>query len=273
MQVALLLVLALGIAAPQATISGQVRDKDGGVIPGATVTLTSPSQAKPIVLMTNALGQFQFPGAATGEHELSVVRSGFRTFRSKVQVGSDSVVVNVRLELGTLSESVTVRHSTGARSMPEIPANPRSADEFLDAARAYYARGRFSEAVAMIERAMELLRPGMQAAAQSGRSTVAPVAAAGGPERVGGDIREPVKVRDVRPIYPPSAAAAGATGIVIMEAVLDRSGMVRDVKVLKSAPMLDEAATTAVRQWLYRPARLNGVPVDVGMFVTITFGG
>ena len=182
------------------------------------------------------------------------------------------MVVNVRLELGTLSESVTVRGPAGARSMPGIPANPRTADEFLDAARAYYVRGRFSESVAMIERAMELLRPG-QAAAQSGRSTVPPVAAAGGPERVGGDIREPRKVRDVRPIYPPSAEAAGATGIVIMEAVLDRSGMVRDVKVLKGAPMLDEAATTAVRQWLYTPARLNGVPVDVGMFVTITFGG
>jgi TonB family protein len=190
-----------------------------------------------------------------------------------VQVSSDAVVVNVRLELGTLSESVTVRGPAGARSMPQIPANPRTADEFLEAARAYYTRGRFSESAAMIERAMELLRPGMQATPQSGRSTVAPVAVAGGTERVGGNVREPVKVRDVRPIYPPTAAAAGATGSVIMEAVLDRSGMVRDVRVLKSAPMLDEAATTAVRQWLYRPAQLNGVPVDVGMFVTITFGG
>ena len=91
------------------------------------------------------------------------------------------------------------------------------------------------------------------------------------PIRPGGDIKPPEKIRDVAPIYPPIAQAARAQGTVIIEAVIGVDGRVQDARVLRSAPLLDEAALAAVRQWLYTPTRLNGQPVSVVMTVTVRF--
>ena len=73
------------------------------------------------------------------------------------------------------------------------------------------------------------------------------------------------------PIYPPIAQAARAQGVVIIEAVIGVDGRVHDAGVLRSAPLLDEAALAAVRQWVYTPTRLNGQPVAVVMTVTVRF--
>jgi protein TonB len=59
---------------------------------------------------------------------------------------------------------------------------------------------------------------------------------------------------------------------VILEAVIDARGVVADVRVLKSIPLLDEAAVEAVKQWRYQATLLNGVPVPVIMTVTVSFG-
>lgn len=91
------------------------------------------------------------------------------------------------------------------------------------------------------------------------------------PVRVGGQIKEPRKLKDVTPVYPPLAADARVKGTVILEAVLQPDGRVGNVKVLRSIPLLDEAAVTAVRQWVYTPTFLDGVPVPVIMTVTVTF--
>jgi protein TonB len=48
-------------------------------------------------------------------------------------------------------------------------------------------------------------------------------------------------------------------------------GAVREVRVLRSVPMLDAPAIDAVRQWRFTPTRLNGDPVPVVMTVTVTF--
>jgi protein TonB len=89
--------------------------------------------------------------------------------------------------------------------------------------------------------------------------------------RVGGDIREPRKVLDVPPVYPEYARKALVEGVVILEATVDERGRVSDVKVLRGLPMLDEAAVEAVRQWVYTPTLLDGVPTPVVMTVTVSF--
>ena len=91
------------------------------------------------------------------------------------------------------------------------------------------------------------------------------------PVRVGGNISAPNKITNVDPTYPPVAAAARVTGIVILEAVIGTDGRVTDVKVLRSVPLLDDAALSAVQQWVYTPTLLNGVPVPVIMTVTVNF--
>ena len=92
-----------------------------------------------------------------------------------------------------------------------------------------------------------------------------------GPIRVGGQISPPQLVRRVEPDYPKFAVDARLQGVVILEATIGTDGKVKDVKVLRSIPLLDQAAIDAVRQWEYTPTMLNNVPVPVIMTVTVNF--
>jgi protein TonB len=91
------------------------------------------------------------------------------------------------------------------------------------------------------------------------------------PVPVGGKIREPRKILDVAPLYPPFAVAARKEGVVILEAVIDERGNVARVRVLRSEPLLDAAAVSAVERWRYTPTLLNNVPVPVLMTITVRF--
>lgn len=91
------------------------------------------------------------------------------------------------------------------------------------------------------------------------------------PIPTGGDIRPPAKTKHVPPMYPQIARANGVQGIVILEAVISETGRVRDVRVLRSIPLLDNAAIDAVRQWQFTPTLLNGHPVPIVMTVTVSF--
>ncbi|MEX2271553.1 MAG: energy transducer TonB [Vicinamibacterales bacterium] len=94
---------------------------------------------------------------------------------------------------------------------------------------------------------------------------------ASAPVRVGGTIKTPTRIVDVKPVYPQVAQSARVQGMVILEALIDEFGAVADAKVLRGQPLLNEAAIEAVRQWRYSPTLLNGVPVPVIMTVTVTF--
>lgn len=91
------------------------------------------------------------------------------------------------------------------------------------------------------------------------------------PLRVGADVREPRKVRTVAPVYPDLAVKARIQGAVVLECQIDVRGRVVEVKVLRGNPLLIDPAVEAVRQWVYTPTLLNGVPVPVLMDVTVTF--
>ncbi|MEO7157659.1 MAG: energy transducer TonB [Vicinamibacterales bacterium] len=89
--------------------------------------------------------------------------------------------------------------------------------------------------------------------------------------RPGGSVRVPQKVYEVNPVYPPIALSARIQGLVIIEATIGADGRVVNARVLRSVPMLDQAALDAVAQWEYTPTLLNGVPVPVIMTVTVSF--
>jgi periplasmic protein TonB len=95
--------------------------------------------------------------------------------------------------------------------------------------------------------------------------------AASGPLRLGPGIKPPQRIRDVKPIYPQNAVPTAAQGAVILEATIGADGVVRDARVLRSIPALDQAALDAVRQWAYRPAELNGAPVAVIITIIVNF--
>ncbi len=92
------------------------------------------------------------------------------------------------------------------------------------------------------------------------------------PLRVGGDVKAPVVINRVEPIYTTEARKSRISGIVILEAIIDHTGVVKDVQILKPLPFgLDQAAIDAVKQWTFRPGTLNGQPVDVIFNLTINF--
>jgi TonB family protein len=75
----------------------------------------------------------------------------------------------------------------------------------------------------------------------------------------------------IQPVYPSLALAARKEGTVILQAIIDENGGVREVKVLRSIPLLDAAAVHAVSQWKFTPTTLNGTTVPVVMTVTVSF--
>jgi len=91
------------------------------------------------------------------------------------------------------------------------------------------------------------------------------------PIRAIGDIRPPNLIKKVDPLYPEIARQARVEGTVIIEAITDIYGRVAQVKVLRSIPLLDQAAKDAVLQWVYEPMLINGRPRGVIFVVTVLF--
>ncbi len=81
----------------------------------------------------------------------------------------------------------------------------------------------------------------------------------------------PEAIKRVHPRYPDLAREAGIDGTVLVQALVDKNGKVRDVKVQKSIPMLDQAAVDAVKQWTFKPALSNNKPVAVWVAVPVKF--
>ena len=103
---------------------------------------------------------------------------------------------------------------------------------------------------------------------QPDRGIVEEVVRVGGP----GEITEPKKIRHVAPVYPADAQRSRTQGVVTIETVISRDGLVGSMRILRSAgPALDKAVMDAVGQWEFTPTRLYGIPVAVVMTVTVAF--
>lgn len=106
--------------------------------------------------------------------------------------------------------------------------------------------------------------PGQSAPEQSGGTTENPV-------RVGGTVPMPAKIRDVRPVYPPIARDAGVQGTVVVEMLIDSAGNVASARILRSIPLLDQAALDAVRQWRFARSIVDGQPRAIVITTTVNF--
>ncbi len=83
----------------------------------------------------------------------------------------------------------------------------------------------------------------------------------------------PSPVKEVTPIYPDIAREAGIEGTVVVRAMVGRDGRVTDAVVLQkfSVPMLNEAALTAARQWVFTPGLAGGQPVACWVSIPFRF--
>lgn len=113
-QVMFIAVLSLGTAVAQLTtnqeISGQVTDSSGAVVPKALVTVSNTATGFTRTATTNESGNYVIANLPIGSYDVSVEASGFKKYALKgVEVVVDAkLAVNPRLEVGALTDSVTV---------------------------------------------------------------------------------------------------------------------------------------------------------------------
>lgn len=109
-----------GVQTRPGSIEGSVADTDGGLLPGVTVEVSSPSLPAAQTLTSDPRGRFTVSQLPAGDYQLSLGLSGFRTARGAVEVKPGAAsAVTFQLAVGSLSEFVTVRSA-----MPAAPAQP-----------------------------------------------------------------------------------------------------------------------------------------------------
>ena len=224
------------------TVSGVVVDAQRRLLPNATMTLVRTANGAKYEIRTDATGRYEFVGLPPGEYVIEGALAGFRPVRDRLAVSGALLTRHFTFEVGTLQETITVTGSPRASAAaPSIATREvRSAAEL---------RSRFEEALARCN-------------------------PSGSNPAVGGNIRPPRKIRDVRPVYPEGLRGAGVGGEVRLDALIGVDGRVREVQPAAGQavdPELIAATTDAVRQWEFDGTLLNCVPVEVTMVVSVSF--
>lgn len=117
LRVSVLLAVFLGLAAAavhaqeqRGRIIGVVTDNTDAVLPGVTVTATSPALIQPQIMITDADGSYRFPALPTGVYNLTFELAGFQTLRrERIQVAlNTTVTIDVQISLSGVQETVTI---------------------------------------------------------------------------------------------------------------------------------------------------------------------
>ena len=179
------------------------------------------------------------------------------------------------IEAAAAARRAAVAAARLERVRAESVAASRSAESAGNAVEQEQPAGPSSEQIAELVARAAALQEQLQAVLDELQALLGdadrPARGPGEPFRIGDGIRAPAKVVDVAPVYPPEAQEARVQGVVILEVTLSRTGEVSDVEVVRSTPLLDEAAVAAVRQWRYEPTLVDGEPVSILMTVTMSF--
>ena len=238
----LMMGVSIAIASAQggfASLTGSIVDPMNGVLPGVTLVLTNVERQAKHEVLTDSSGRYEFVGLPPGDYLFEAKLPGFMTFKGKLTVAGQNVQRDVTMEIGSLQETITVANSR---------SNPTTSARHVESAPRPKPQ-----------------RPPCGSAAVSS----APVS---GVLRVGGNIRPPMKLKDVRPIYDAHLAAQGVEGTVLLKAVIGTDGAVENLDVVSTPHAeLGYAAADAVRQWEFTETLLNCKPVPVTMTVTVNF--
>jgi hypothetical protein len=126
------LALAQG-ASSTTSLSGTVKDKDGGVIPGATVTITNNATGVTQTLVTNGEGAYASPAMNVGTYTVTIEMSGFRKaeYREVRLLGSQPATINTVLEIGGLTDTVTVTSATDLVRLESPTISSTVSGEFI----------------------------------------------------------------------------------------------------------------------------------------------
>ena len=97
------------------------------------------------------------------------------------------------------------------------------------------------------------------------------LAAAMEPVSLSEELSQKLLLQKVNPSYPVQAIKAGLQGSVVLEALISRDGVIRELKLVRGSLLLGQAAYQAVRQWRYQPLVVNGRAMEAQTYVTVDF--
>lgn len=227
---------SLAAQAAAGTIEGVLYDQFGGLLPGVAVRLTHRSTGGRYTTGTDPSGAFAFRTLPPGDYELTTALPGFTTVTNLVGIAAgETIRRQITLPIGTLEETI---HVTCERS--PVGVSPGSG-------------GR-----------TELGRP-----LRTATPPTVPQLFSGG---IGGQIKVPRKLLHVNPVCPAGAQAIPA--VVVLAGRVGIDGFLSDLRDTSAEPhpALVASAMDAARQWEFTPTLLNGVPIEVNLTITVSYG-
>jgi anaerobic magnesium-protoporphyrin IX monomethyl ester cyclase len=254
------------------TLGGTVTDASGAVVPNASITITNVATRRAILLTTDKVGQFTAKDLESGNYDVAASANGFKTTIMKgVEVTAGKAArADIRLEMGNWGGCCEY----AAAPMKTLP--PVNLDDYVLRSKPFtYSVGEANDGGTM--RGVAKLVYGdktmwIQIYAANRDVVNFPNALSQGmlltipesPQRV------PKLETKVLPPYPPEAAIQHVHGEVAMDVTLNDDGTVQEVKIIEGNPLLNSAATDAVKQWRYRPLTVHGTLVN-RVVVVLTF--
>ena len=248
------------------TLGGTVTDASGAVVANATITITKIATNRAVTLKVDEAGQYTAKDLAGGKYDVKVEANGFKTTIVKgVEVSAgEAARLDIRLEIGNWGGCC--EYAAAPMKAPDdytlkIKPFTYSVGEAQDGGTlkgiAKLVYGDQKKWVQIFEANRDVV--GNPNALHYGMSLTIPR-----------HQPEPKLENKVLPPYPPEAARQHTHGEVAMDVTLNDDGTVQAVKVIEGNPLLDNAATEAVKQWKYRPLTANGKLVN-RIVVVLTF--
>jgi TonB family protein len=226
----------LGAAAQTTTasFSGSLLDAVGRILPDVTIVLANAATGERHDAISDQAGHFQFASVPAGDYVVDVRKLGFASTQGRVTLAAGQRLQrDIALQLGSIEESVTVRSTEVSNSPTALPSQSVSSASESD----------------------------------SDPCALSPV---------GGCITPPRQVRRVRPQYPKAAQDRGKRATITIDGRIGTDGFVKDlhaqgVFVARDDPAFTSAVIDALRQWQFTPTRLDGIPMEVEIHVTVVF--
>jgi len=254
-------------AAATCTLSGKVTDPSGAIIPQARVTITNVDTKEVRTVTSGELGEYWASGLAAGQYTVKVemMLLGFRTIeRSGIVLkagASERIDLRMAMPMG-VSEyaaaplAIAEDYVAKKKPFPYMVGEAKDHGTLQGVAALVY--GDKTKWVQIFEANREALdKPGPLFGGT--QLTIPPE------KRV-----IPKLIAKAAPVYPAEAKSKSVWGDVVLDVTLRSDGTVEETRLIDGNSLLVEAATSAVKQWRYRPLTVKGRPV-LKLVVVVSF--
>jgi TonB family protein len=250
------------------SLTGRVIDPTGAEVPGTRITITNVDTGAIRTLTTDKTGQYVANGLAAGNYTVKAEQMGFKTaLRTGIVLKAgacERIDVGLTLEVGCceyvsveLAPKVETNLYERKKPFTYVVGERKDHGTFQGIAKLVY--GDSNAWIQIFEENRDVVKkPGV---IPYGTSIFIPPR-----KRI-----VPKLIFKVPPVYPPSAAKEQVWGDVLLDVTLKEDGTVERTSVIDGSTLLVEAATSAVKQWRYRPLLVHGAPV-LKFVVVVSFG-